>query len=192
MKFSTCLLFVSVWAFLLSCHTAEAFGQEAEVTEKELTVPELSALINRSLVIVRATGRDGRVQGHGTGFIISEDGLIATARHVIGDRRQVIVELPDGKSASATHASDRCSYSARARMNRRIVSVSRSSANLISAMLARPILRSRLRPRPRPHRRLLRPRGAACSPLHRGGGPGIPRRRRAILRVCPRRSGWRP
>ncbi|MEZ6123187.1 MAG: transglutaminase family protein [Planctomycetaceae bacterium] len=87
----------------LGVPSSRAIGSEAEVAPKELSVTELSKQINQSLVIVRATGRDGRVQGHGTGFIISEDGLIATARHVIGDRRQVIVELPDGKTAAATH-----------------------------------------------------------------------------------------
>ncbi|MCA9035936.1 MAG: trypsin-like peptidase domain-containing protein [Planctomycetaceae bacterium] len=84
--------------------TAEESTQvEVSDAPKELTIPELSRRINRSLVIVKATGRDGSMQGHGTGFVISPDGLIATARHVIGDGRQVAVVMPNGQTANATH-----------------------------------------------------------------------------------------
>lgn len=68
-----------------------------------LTTTQLAERIRKSLVIVRATGRDGRQYGHGTGFVIAEDGLIATARHVIGDRRDVSVEFQDGTRMPVTH-----------------------------------------------------------------------------------------
>lgn len=80
---------------------AAANPAAAETTDLQIT--ELAEQITRSLVMVRVTGRDNQVQGHGSGFVVSEDGLIATARHVIGDRRMVRVELPDGTLVPATH-----------------------------------------------------------------------------------------
>ena len=38
---------------------------------------------------------DGRA-GHGSGFVISPDGLIVTNFHVVGDARAVRVAMPDG------------------------------------------------------------------------------------------------
>ncbi|MCA9050104.1 MAG: trypsin-like peptidase domain-containing protein [Planctomycetaceae bacterium] len=69
----------------------------------EQSLPKLAASLKSSLVVVKATGRDGRDYGHGTGFVISKDGLVVTARHVIGDRRPVRVELSDGTSLPVTH-----------------------------------------------------------------------------------------
>ncbi len=79
---------------------ADAATSEAQ---QKKAVEELAETIRKSVVVVRATGRDGREYGHGTGFVISEDGLIATARHVIGDRRAIRVELPDGTQVPVTH-----------------------------------------------------------------------------------------
>lgn len=75
---------------------------ESGLTEPEASISELAATIEKSLVVVHSTGRDGREIGHGTGFVISKDGLIATARHVIGDRRAVRIDMPDGKSLPVT------------------------------------------------------------------------------------------
>src|SRR5262249_34003591 len=57
------------------------------------------------------TGRDGRQAGVGTGFVVSEDGLVATNLHVIGDARPITVETADGKkhAVKAVHATDRAS-----------------------------------------------------------------------------------
>ncbi len=78
---------------------------DAEPVEKkdQLPIVELSKRVTESLVKIRVTNRDSRGQGHGSGFVIGEDGLIATARHVIGDRKLVTIELPDGTEAVATH-----------------------------------------------------------------------------------------
>ncbi|MEZ6130023.1 MAG: transglutaminase family protein [Planctomycetaceae bacterium] len=86
-----------------AAETANAPSAGTPAAEVDLPVTELSERITRSLVMIRAIGRDNREQGHGTGFVISADGLIATARHVIGDRRRVQVELPDGRVVPATH-----------------------------------------------------------------------------------------
>ena len=78
-----------------------AVAEEDKPSERPL--PDLAKEVKQSLVVVHATGRDPRSSGQGTGFVISSDGLIATARHVIGDRRPVRVELTDGTSLPVTH-----------------------------------------------------------------------------------------
>ncbi|MCA9013610.1 MAG: trypsin-like peptidase domain-containing protein, partial [Planctomycetaceae bacterium] len=60
---------------------------------------QLADQIRKSLVVVRATDRTGDESGFGAGFAVDQPGLIATARHVIGDGRDFIVELPDGSAA---------------------------------------------------------------------------------------------
>ncbi|MDA1232905.1 MAG: serine protease, partial [Planctomycetota bacterium] len=59
----------------------------------------LAEQVRKSLVVVRATDRAGDESGIGAGFAVDQPGLIATARHVIGDGRDFIVELPDGTIA---------------------------------------------------------------------------------------------
>ncbi|MEM9018628.1 MAG: trypsin-like peptidase domain-containing protein, partial [Verrucomicrobiota bacterium] len=73
-------------------------GQVRELTEKT----------KGSLVTVRQIGRDGSGRGTGSGFVISEDGLIVTNLHVIGEGRPIEVELSDGSihESTSVHASD--------------------------------------------------------------------------------------
>ncbi|MFM8474358.1 MAG: trypsin-like peptidase domain-containing protein [Planctomycetaceae bacterium] len=72
-----------------------------------LSAEALAAQAAKSLVVIRSTDRTGGDLGLGTGFVISSDGLIATAWHVIGDGREIRVELADGRTlpVSAVHAS---------------------------------------------------------------------------------------
>ena len=76
---------------------------------KDKSVQELAALAKKSVVVVTFAGRDGQRQGLGTGFILSEDGLIATNLHVIGEARPIRVELHDGRKldVTAVHATER-------------------------------------------------------------------------------------
>jgi regulator of sirC expression with transglutaminase-like and TPR domain len=76
---------------------------------QEKTVEQLAADAKESIAVIAYTGRDGKQQGLGTGFVISDDGLIATNYHVIGDARPITVQLADGSKHEATsvHASDR-------------------------------------------------------------------------------------
>ena len=69
----------------------------------------LNALAKPSIVTVRQLGRDGEKRGTGAGFVISEDGLIVTNLHVIGEGRSIEVEFVDGRVFPVTevHAFDR-------------------------------------------------------------------------------------
>jgi serine protease Do len=73
------------------------------------TVAQLAKAARKSIAIIFNTGRDGKRQGLGTGFVVSSDGLIATNLHVIGESRPISVEMADGKryDATAVHATDR-------------------------------------------------------------------------------------
>ena len=63
---------------------------------------ELAKRIKPGLVAIYPAGREGTEAGVGSGFVISEDGLIATNLHVIGEGRGLRVEFPDGKSREVT------------------------------------------------------------------------------------------
>jgi regulator of sirC expression with transglutaminase-like and TPR domain len=72
------------------------------------TVEQIAEQARKSVVMITFTGRDGRRQGLGTGFVVG-DGLIATNMHVLGEGRPLSVQLADGKRHDVTsvHASDR-------------------------------------------------------------------------------------
>jgi serine protease Do len=80
-----------------------------ESTPKTRTVEELAELVNKSVVVVSYLGRNGKRAGVGAGFVVSADGLIATNLHVIGEAREITVQMSDGKTHKVTsiHATDR-------------------------------------------------------------------------------------
>jgi serine protease Do len=73
------------------------------------SIEALTASALRSVVVIKHFGRDGEEDGVGAGFVISEDGLIATSLHVIGEARPITVQLADGKQHEVTEvfATDR-------------------------------------------------------------------------------------
>lgn len=74
-----------------------------------LNVERLTELVRQSVVVVSFTGRDNKIVGLGSGFVISPEGLIATNLHVIGEARPIFVQTADGKRHAVTevHATDR-------------------------------------------------------------------------------------
>ncbi len=102
------LLFVSCPSLL--------FSQEAEPKEMAEVIDVATQLAGisseqflkmvkdaqESVVVVEMEGRDGKPLGIGSGFIISEDGLIATNLHVIGEARPVRVRLFDEREFPVT------------------------------------------------------------------------------------------
>lgn len=68
------------------------------LASQPLTTGELAKSVRPCLVAIYPSGREGAESGIGSGFVISEDGLIATNMHVIGEGRDLRVEFPDGTS----------------------------------------------------------------------------------------------
>ncbi len=71
-------------------------------------VPELMDAVRESIVTVMQIGRGGGQDALGTGFVVSQDGLIATNQHVIGNARRIQVRFSDGKTEDVkeVHATD--------------------------------------------------------------------------------------
>jgi regulator of sirC expression with transglutaminase-like and TPR domain len=65
------------------------------------SVAEIAELTRPSLVKITQAGREGEY-GVGSGFVVSEDGLIVTNRHVIGEARRLKVEGSDGRVHEVT------------------------------------------------------------------------------------------
>ena len=74
-----------------------------------LSVKDIAARAKPSLVTISFTGRDGSVEGTGSGFVVASEGLIATSLHVIGEARPIKVQFADGRKFDVTevHAWDR-------------------------------------------------------------------------------------
>src|SRR5688572_26797041 len=73
------------------------------------TVEEIADKARDSVVVITQRGRDGSIEGVGSGFVVSRNGLIATSLHVIGEGRPIEIRFADGRKFSATeiHAWDR-------------------------------------------------------------------------------------
>src|SRR5690349_3924608 len=82
------------------------FAVPAAAADK--TAQELAEQVRPSLCAITTRGRDAGERGLGTGFVVSADGLIATAAHVVGEGRPIAVEFPDGTKydVTAVHAYD--------------------------------------------------------------------------------------
>jgi regulator of sirC expression with transglutaminase-like and TPR domain len=91
-------LFAATASLLLAIPHSRATA-EAPLPEK--SVADIAAAVKPSLVKVTQVGRQG-VDGLGSGFVVTADGLIATNRHVIGEARRIRVETSDGKVEEVT------------------------------------------------------------------------------------------
>ena len=106
-------------------HSSEQPAREKSTSEKSATekneairqtsmplsksVEKLIEKVKPSIVVVSFSGREGKTTGLGTGFVISQNGLIATNRHVIGEARPITVRFANGNSypVESIHANDR-------------------------------------------------------------------------------------
>ena len=102
------------WTGGLRLHAAEEPAVQSaaavvEVLPLDKSVEQLAETARKSVVVISVSGRDGKQQGIGSGFIISADGLIATNAHVIGEGRPISVQFHDGKQVPITsiHATQR-------------------------------------------------------------------------------------
>src|SRR5438445_5615774 len=97
------------------CLVAAAFAAAVLLPQPALaddgsaqTVEQIAETARKSVVVITFSGRDGKRQGLGTGFVVGADGLIATNLHVLGEGRPLGVETADCKRHDVTsiHASD--------------------------------------------------------------------------------------
>ena len=78
----------------------------AAAVELPASVTELYENVRPSVVVITVAGRSGDSKGVGTGFVVSDGGLIVTNKHVIGEGRDISIQLANGKTipVQAVHA----------------------------------------------------------------------------------------
>jgi serine protease Do len=73
-----------------------AWAEEGKLGSEDF-VEQLAAKARPSIVVIESVDRNNREGGTGTGYVVREDGVIATNFHVIGEHRGFRVKLSDGK-----------------------------------------------------------------------------------------------
>lgn len=94
---------------LVLCLASAATQGFADDAKADRSTADLVAELKPSIVVITFSGRDGKQDGLGTGFVVAEDGLIATNFHVIGEGRPISVQFADGtkREVIEVRASDR-------------------------------------------------------------------------------------
>src|SRR3954470_11135415 len=77
-------------------------AQTRAAEPRSRTVEEITDKAKPSVVVITQLARDGTVEGVGSGFVVSRNGLIATSLHVIGEGRLVEIRFANGEKFSAT------------------------------------------------------------------------------------------
>ncbi len=98
-----------VWLISIHSHGDEQPKGDRVSGRPAADIQKIAGKARDSIVQVTFSGRDGKQQGLGTGFVISPGGLIATNLHVIGEARPISVEMADGRKfeVKRIHAFDR-------------------------------------------------------------------------------------
>lgn len=71
-------------------------GDNALLDAYSTTVADVVDRVGPAVSRIERLGPNGRGGGHGSGFVISPDGLIVTNYHVVEDARAVRISMPDG------------------------------------------------------------------------------------------------
>lgn len=101
MSFSRSLALLAAVVFSVGTGGAVETAPTAAAPEIEKSVADIAAAVKPSLVKVIQVGRQG-MEGLGSGFVLSKEGLIATNRHVVGEARRIQVETSDGQVEEVT------------------------------------------------------------------------------------------
>jgi len=64
----------------------------------DLTVPQIVKKWNESTLLIKSIDKNGNMLGQGSGFVISENGAIATNYHVVESAYNVLIQFINGKS----------------------------------------------------------------------------------------------
>ena len=87
------------WAEAKDSNESKTLAVEAEESaERGDSIERLVAEARSSVVVIESVDRTGREGGMGTGYVVREDGVIATNFHVIGEHRGFRVKFADGKT----------------------------------------------------------------------------------------------
>ena len=73
-------------------------GNKNSTLTLDLTVPQIVKKWNESIFLVKSMGKNGNLLGQGSGFVISENGVIATNYHVVKASHSVLIQFVNGKS----------------------------------------------------------------------------------------------
>ena len=92
-------LFLSCLISSVAEETNSTSLSELELAKRDAKdFKNLATLIKPSVVVIESVDRNGYEGGRGTGFVVREDGVIATNFHVIGEHRDFSVRLTDGRT----------------------------------------------------------------------------------------------
>ena len=92
-------LFLSCLISSVAEETNSTSLSELELAKRDAKdFKNLATLIKPSVVVIESVDRNGYEGGRGTGFVVREDGVIATNFHVIGEHRDFSVRLSDGRT----------------------------------------------------------------------------------------------
>ena len=95
--FTSCVCLGSASVHAKEANATEPFPKDAKKLEAD-AFEKLAAKVKPSVAIIESADRLGREGGTGTGFVVREDGVIATNFHVIGEHRAFKVKFSNGKS----------------------------------------------------------------------------------------------